>query len=100
MIKGAIGRCQDVPELHVKPSHSNDRMWERLSSCLNLCRFLPPEKEFISHLRPRGATQPCAQSLRFMADCCFFGDTGRAGDLRFMVMSTNTSAVLSRAVFF
>lgn len=82
--------------LHVKLSHSNNRMWDRSSSCLDLYRFLPPEKEFkITPATPRRCSDMHAKSQVLLWIVIFLGDTCHGGDFRFILRWTNNSAVLS-----
>lgn len=108
VIKGEIGRFQDVPVPHVKLSLGNNRIWDRPSSCLGLCRFY--------HLR-RSSNRTCDPEAPHRHACTvsglmvgffflffcffafslfrFFGHMGPAGDLRFISRWANNGAVLS-----
>lgn len=95
MIKGAIGRSQDVPVLHVKLSHS--RMWDRPSSCLDLYRFYRQRRSSNRTCDPEAPHRHACKVSGFTVDCYFFGDTGHAGDFRFILRWTNNTAVVTRS---
>lgn len=96
MIKGTIGRSQDVPVVHVKLSHSNNRMWGRLSSCLGLYRFYRLRRSSNRTCDPEAPHRQARKVSGFTVDCfSFLGDTSHAGDLRFILRWAKITAVLS-----